>query len=83
MVKLVFLGKFRGLARDDIAADLPASVATLADLKAWIAQRDPVLGEAMAATCTQIVRNHEIARDMACAIAAGDEIAFLPPMSGG
>jgi molybdopterin synthase sulfur carrier subunit len=83
MVTLVFLGKFRGLARDDFVADLPPDVRTLADLRAWITGRDPALGEAMAGTRTQLVLNHEIVRDMTRAVSDGDEVAFLPPMSGG
>jgi sulfur-carrier protein len=83
MVRLVFLGKFRGLARSALETDLPLDVATLADLKDWIARRDPHLGEAMAATPLQMVLNHEIVRDMAQGVCDGDEVAFLPPMSGG
>jgi sulfur-carrier protein len=83
MVKLVFLGKFRGLACSALEADLPPDVATLADLKDWIVRRDPHLGDAMAATRPQMVLNHEIVRDMTQAVSDGDEIAFLPPMSGG
>ncbi len=83
MVKLVFLGKFRGLARDDLAAAVPEGVATLTDLTDWLARRDPPLARAMAETRTQLVLNHEIVRDMTQRIANGDEVAFLPPMSGG
>jgi len=83
MLKLVFLGKFRALASDALNAGVPAEVATLADLMAWVACQDPALGAAMAATRTQLVLNHELARDLNCPISPGDEIAFLPPMSGG
>jgi molybdopterin synthase sulfur carrier subunit len=81
MVKLVFLGKLRDMARDDFA--VPPDVRTLAALKDWLAHRDPVLGEALAATRTHIVLNQEIVHDMARAVGEGDEVAFLPPMSGG
>jgi molybdopterin synthase sulfur carrier subunit len=83
MVKLVFLGKFRALARGDLNADVPSYVATLGDLKDWIARRDPDLGAAIAGAQTQLVLNHEIMRDMAHALHDGDEVAFMPPMSGG
>jgi molybdopterin converting factor small subunit len=83
MVKLVFLGKFRGLAREDTEVALPADVGTLAELKDWIARRDPALGRAMAATSVQCVVNQSVVRDCALRLNDRDEIAFLPPMSGG
>lgn len=83
MVKLVFLGKFRGLAREDAEVALPADVSTLAELKDWIARRDPALGRAMAATPVQCVVNQSVVRDYALRLNDRDEIAFLPPMSGG
>ena len=83
MVKLVFLGKFRGLAREDFEIALPAEVRTLSDLQAWIGRRDPALGSAMTGTRTQFVVNQAVVRDMALPVRDGDEIAFLPPMSGG
>jgi molybdopterin converting factor small subunit len=83
MVKLVFLGKFRGLTRENLAADIPSGIGTLADLKRWIEGTEPTLGRAMADSRTQIVLNHEIVRDMALGLMDGDEVAFLPPMSGG
>jgi len=81
MIKLVFLGKLRALASADLAAALPPEVNTLGGLKAWIATRDPLLHSALASTLLAL--NREIVRDMALGIGDGDEVAFLPPMSGG
>lgn len=81
MIKLVFLGKLRALASADLAAALPAEVNTLGGLKDWIAKHDPLLNAALA--CTLMVLNREIVRDVALGIGDGDEVAFLPPMSGG
>jgi len=83
VVKLVFLGKFRGLAREDAEVALPADVGTLAELKDWIARRDPALGSAMDDTRTQCVVNQVVVRDLSARVCDQDEIAFLPPMSGG
>jgi molybdopterin converting factor small subunit len=84
MVKLVFMGKLGDIAPAGLAEiSLPSDVATLSDLKLWIARNEPLLGEAMVRTPTRLVVNHCVASDLSRSIADGDEIAFLPPMSGG
>ena len=88
MIQLVFLGKFGDVAPaglDEIAlsALMEAGVRTLGDLQHWLAGREPLLGRAMAATRTRLIVNHCVAHDLSQALADGDEIAFLPPMSGG
>ena len=82
MVKLVFLGKFGDVA-DLTEVALPAEVRTLSELKAWLTRQQPLLGQAMAATTTRLVVNQCVAHDLSASVADGDEIAFLPPMSGG
>ena len=84
MVRLIFLGKFGDIAPRDLAeVALPGDVHSLADLQAWLARVQPQLGAAMAATKTRLIVNQCVAHDMSLALADGDEIAFLPPMSGG
>lgn len=84
MVHLVFLGKFGDVAPDALAQPvLPGDVRTLADLKAWIAAQSPPLGRMLAATPLRLAVNQALVQDLSLPIAAGDEIAFLPPMSGG
>ena len=82
MVKLVFLGKFGDIA-DSAEVALPGDVRTLSDLKNCLTRRQPLLGQAMAATATRLVLNQCVAHDLSAPIADGDEVAFLPPMSGG
>lgn len=82
MVKLVFLGKFGEMA-DLTDVVLPGDVQTLSDLKQWVARQQPLLGQAMAATTTRLILNQSVAHDLTAPVADGDEIAFLPPMSGG
>lgn len=84
MVRLVFLGKFSEAVPADLREiTLPDGVSTLADLQAWVVRRAPLLGQALAATRTRLVLNQNVAHDLSALVKDGDEIAFLPPMSGG
>ena len=81
-VRLVFLGKFGDVApMAEIA--LPDGVRTLNDLKDWVARQQPQLGAAMEATRTRLIVNQCVAHDLSAPVTDGDEVAFLPPMSGG
>jgi molybdopterin converting factor small subunit len=82
MVKLVFLGKFGDVA-DPAEVALPNDVRSLSDLKSWLTRQQPLLGRAIAATTTRLVVNQCVVHDLSTPIADSDEIAFLPPMSGG
>ena len=84
LVRLVFLGKFGDLAPADLAEIvLPGDVRSLADLQAWLTRTEPRLSAAMAETKTRLIVNQCVAHDLSQGLADGDEIAFLPPMSGG
>ena len=84
MVRLVFLGKFGDVAPASLAeVALPPDIVTLQDLKVWVAAQQPLLGAAMEATRTRLIVNQCVAHDLSQRIADGDEVAFLPPMSGG
>lgn len=70
-----------GFGEEDVA--VPPGVATVADLIAWLRRRGPgyeaAFGTAAPVRCAV---NQEFATPGA-AIAAGDEIAFFPPVTGG
>jgi molybdopterin converting factor small subunit len=84
MVRLFFLGKLGDAAPADLAEiALPGEVRTLTDLQNWLGRASPHLGRVLAATPTRLVLNQVVAHDMSAAIGDGDEIAFMPPMSGG
>ena len=81
MAKVLMLGRLRDVAgwRE---RTLDAPPATLSALRALLAEEDPALGEALAGKGVQAAVNKALVRADA-ALAPGDEIAFLPPMSGG
>ncbi len=83
-VRLLYFAWLRervGTAEETVG--LPPDVATVADVTAWQATRGP--GFAAAFTATSAVRcavNQEFAGPES-PVAAGDEIAFFPPVTGG
>lgn len=78
------MGKLRPLLPAEWeAVQLPTEVQTLANLHAWLARELPDLGAAMTHASAKVVVNLSVAHEMATPIRDGDEIAFMPPMSGG
>jgi sulfur-carrier protein len=80
-MKVLMLGRLRDVAgwRERTLDALPA---TLSALREQLAKDDPTLGEALAGKGVQAAVNKALVREDV-ALDAGDEIAFLPPMSGG
>ena len=75
------LGRLRDIAGwRERTLDTPP--ATLSALRALLAREDPALGEALAGKGVQAAVNKTLTREDTD-IGPGDEIAFLPPMSGG
>lgn len=83
-MKLVFPGKFGDLVGSDLNDfQRPPEVRTLSDLAVWLAQTRPALGEAMKATRAKVIINNTVVHDLLHILGDDDEVAFLPPMSGG
>ena len=83
MTDILYFGRLEeaaGCARETVSP--PANVATTEQLRQWLSARNPVLATALNDKAVRIVLNHEIVQGEA-AIAAGDEVAFIPPVSGG
>jgi molybdopterin synthase sulfur carrier subunit len=80
-MKVVLLGRLRDVAgwRERAIAPLPTTLSALREL---LGREDAALGEALAGRGVQAAVNKALTRGD-IAIHAGDEIAFLPPMSGG
>ncbi len=81
MAKVLLLGRLRDVAGWRERA-LPTPPARLAELIATLTAEDAALGAALAGRGVQTALNKVIVRGDH-ALAPGDEIAFLPPMSGG
>lgn len=83
-MKLVFPGKFGDLAGTDLDDfPRPREVHTLSDLAVWLAETRPALGAAMRATQAKVIVNNAVVHDLLHVLGDDDEVAFLPPMSGG
>ena len=62
--------------------DRTVEAGSIADLRRTLADADAALGEALAGPGVQVAVDKAIVRGEAV-LAAGTEVAFLPPMSGG
>ena len=79
-VTVILFAAARDLAgADSLALDLPAG-ATVADLRAELARRVPALAKLLAKSAVAV--NHDFAEDDRV-LAPGDEVAIIPPVSGG
>jgi molybdopterin synthase sulfur carrier subunit len=84
MIRLVLLGRLRDLASASHSAlALPDTVQTLSSLQSWLGAHEPVLGDALQTIKPRDAVNRSLVRDLSYPIRDGDEVAFLPPMSGG
>ncbi len=80
-MKVVLLGRLRDVAgwRERTLDPAPA---TLSALRAQLCSEDAALGEALAGKGVQAAVNKTLTREDVT-LEPDDEIAFLPPMSGG
>ena len=76
-----FLRQRTGIGEETVEA--PAAVCDVAGLVEWLKQRGPGHAEALRdVSAIRVAVNQEFA-GLDTAIAANDEIAFFPPMTGG
>lgn len=76
-----FLRQRTGIGEETVEA--PAAVRDVAGLVEWLKQRDPGHAEALRdVSAIRVAVNQEFA-GLDTAIAANDEIAFFPPVTGG
>ncbi|MEZ5922251.1 MAG: MoaD/ThiS family protein [Parvularculaceae bacterium] len=83
MARLLFFGKLADLAGGrSHEIELSEDVGSVADLIIALSAKDAALGEAVSHASVKFAVNEKIA-PAATAINNTDEIAFLPPVSGG
>ncbi|MEZ5995608.1 MAG: molybdopterin converting factor subunit 1 [Hyphomonadaceae bacterium] len=83
MTQILFFGALRDAAgAPERAVNFPASISTVAELRAWLSSQDAALGEALSAPGIQTAVDQTLARDDT-SISGASEIAFMSPMSGG
>jgi molybdopterin synthase sulfur carrier subunit len=83
-VTIVYLARLReafGAASERV--ELPRGIVTVADLRGFLADRGgPWARELAPGRAVRFAVNHDLADDGA-ALAAGDEVALFPPVTGG
>lgn len=83
MVRLLYFAWLRErMGQDGETVALPDGVATVADLLAWLRSRDARGERAFASGVVRAAVNETFAQP-GDPVAAGDEVAFFPPVTGG
>jgi molybdopterin synthase sulfur carrier subunit len=83
-IKVLYFASVREkLGREAEEIELPAGVATIAGLRAYLQSRGGAWAEALAeGRLLRTAVNQDMAQP-AAAIQQGDEVAFFPPVTGG
>ena len=82
MTRVAFYGRLAEVAwRELRAVDVPAEIATVGALRAWLPRVAPELAGELGPTVRAALGDTIVGDNIA--IAADSDIAFLPPVSGG
>lgn len=79
-MKVLFFGRLADMAGRMRSA--PDDIRTLGALRAFLTEGDPLLAEALAAKGVRVAINKAVISGDA-SLKPGDEVAFMPPLSGG
>ena len=83
MIRVRFFGKFSDLVEDpDGLAVSAGGIGTVADVVAAIQALDPALYRAITAPQVSVAVNQSLT-NLQAPVKDGDEVAFLPPVTGG
>lgn len=82
--RLLFFGSLREKAGGgERVVEIPQGVDTIASLVDWIAADDDTLKEALLTPSVRVTVDQEIMLDREASLRRAEEIAFMPPFSGG
>ncbi len=82
-IKLLYFGRPReNLRVSDETADLPAGIATVAELLGWLRKRGPEWAAELTETRVRCAVNQELGA-LSVPLHDGDEVAIFSPISGG
>ena len=84
MLRVLYFAWLRErMGRGEESLALPADVATVGALAAWLRARDAAGMAAFAELSTVRAAVNQVFAPPATPVAAGDEVAFFPPVTGG
>jgi len=84
MIEVRFFAALRErVGSDSITVSPPAAVDTVAKLSDWLAEQNPQVAQALAATPRRMVAVNEVLGSEDSAISEGDVVALFPPVTGG
>jgi molybdopterin converting factor small subunit len=81
-MRVLFFGKLAEIAGGR-ERQAPPGLATLDAVVTWACEGDAALREALGAKGVRIAVNQAIVHEAMVALGGNDEIAFMPPLSGG
>ncbi len=83
-VKILYFARLReAIGHASEPLDLPAGVATVADVRTLLVARGGAYADALGATKSVRVAVNQDMAEPRTAVRDGDEIAFFPPVTGG
>jgi molybdopterin converting factor small subunit len=84
MIRLEFCGRLRPIAPSSLSVIAkPPEVDTLQQLRDWVGRQSDGLGEALEDPRVKLILNSEVTNDLELTVRDGDEVGFVPVMSGG
>ena len=84
MTQILFFGRLRDVAGCSATSrQIPGSVRTVAELRAWLREDDPLLGAAICAPEIRVAVDQTLCVNDGESVHGAREIAFMPPLSGG
>ena len=84
MIRIYYFASLREqLGVGEERLELPAGVADLSGLRAWLRGRGGVWAEALAESRPVLCAVNQVMARPGDAVADGDEVAFFPPVTGG